>query len=39
MTYDWDGVRTRRIRRAKLAVFLSTLTIVAFYLNNVLGVV
>jgi hypothetical protein len=35
MTYDWDGVRTRRIRRAKWAAFLSTLAMAAFFLQNV----
>lgn len=35
MTYDWDGVRTRRIRRAKWAAFLSTLAIAAVFFQNV----
>lgn len=36
MTYDWDGVRTRRIRRAKLAALFSTLAIAAVLMQNVI---
>ena len=33
--YDWDGIRTRRIRRAKWAAFFSMLVIVAVFVQNV----
>jgi hypothetical protein len=37
MVYDWDGVRTRRIRRTKWAVgYVSTLAMAAFLLENFL---